>query len=50
MKNNHRTALKSFGKGQGKDKHFQGQKQIIFVSFLRHSETIVKPSKPECNE
>ena len=50
MKNKHCTALKSFSKGQGKDKYFQGQKQRIFVSFLRHRETIVEPSKPECNE
>ena len=48
MKNNHRTALKSFGKGQGKDKHFQGQKQIIFTAFLLFP--IVKPSKPKSNE
>ena len=50
MKNNHCTALKSFGRGQGKDKYFQGQKQRIFTSFLKNSKTIVEPSKPECNE
>ena len=50
MKNKYRTALKTFRKGQGKYKHFQGQKQRIFVSFFRHRETIVEPSKPECNE
>ena len=44
MENKHRTALKSFGKGRGKDKHFQGQKQIIFTAFLLFPETIVKPS------
>lgn len=48
MKNNYRTALKSFGEGQGKDKHFQGQKQIIFIAFLLFP--IVKPSKPKGNE
>lgn len=36
MKNKYRTTLKSFGKGQGKDKHFREQKQRIFTSFLRH--------------
>lgn len=50
MKNKYRTTLKSFGKGQGKDKHFQRQKQRIFTSFLRHPETIIKPSKPKSNE
>jgi hypothetical protein len=53
MKNKYRTTLKSFGKGQGKDKHFQGQKQIIFTSFFRHPKlfpAIVKPSKPKSNE
>ena len=44
MENNHRTAIKSFGKGQGKNKYLQGQKQRIFTSFLRHPETIVKSS------
>ncbi len=64
MENNHRTALKSFGKGQGKDKHFQGQMQRVFTAFLRHPKTmlaglyttnpdlfpIVEPSKPKGNE
>ena len=44
MKNKHCTAPKSFGKGQGKGKYFQGQKQRIFTSFLRHRKAIVKPS------
>ena len=48
MRNNHSTALKSFGEGQGKNKYFQGQKQIIFTSFLLFP--IVKPSKPKDNE
>ena len=48
MKNNHRTALKSFREGQGKDKHFQRQKQIIFTAFLLFP--IVEPSKPKGNE
>jgi hypothetical protein len=44
MENNHRTALKSFGKGQGKDKHFQGQMQRVFTAFLRHPKTILAVS------
>jgi hypothetical protein len=44
MENNHRTALKSFGKGQGKDKHFQGQKQRVFTAFLRHPKTMLAVS------
>ena len=32
MENNHRTAQKSFGKGQGKDKHFQGQMQGFYTT------------------
>lgn len=41
MKNNHCTALKSFGKGQGEDKHFQGQKQIIFIAFYKQPKTML---------
>ena len=44
MENNHRTALKSFGKGQGKDKHFQGQMQRVFTAFLRHPKTMLAVS------
>ena len=44
MENNHRTALKSFGKGQGKDKHFQGQTQRVFTAFLRHPKTMLAVS------
>ena len=44
MENNHRTALKSFGKGQGKDKHFQGQTQRVFTAFLRHPKTMLMVS------
>ena len=44
MENNHRTALKSFGKGQGKDKHFQGQTQRVFTAFLRHPKTMLMAS------
>ena len=44
MENNHRTALKSFGKGQGKDKHFQAQMQRVFAAFLRHPKTMLMVS------
>ena len=44
MENNHRTALKSFGKGQGKDKHFQAQMQRVFTAFLRHPKTMLAVS------
>ena len=44
MENNHRTALKSFGKGQGKDKHFQAQMQRVFAAFLRHPKTMLAVS------
>ena len=44
MENNHRTALKSFGKKQGKDKHFQGQTQRVFTAFLRHPKTMLAVS------
>ena len=44
MENNHRTALKSFGKGQGKDKHFQGQTQRVFTAFLRRPKTMLMVS------
>ena len=44
MENNHRTALKSFGKGQGKDKHFQAQTQRVFTAFLRHPKTMLAVS------
>jgi glucuronate isomerase len=36
MENNHRTALKSFGKGQGKDTNFQAQmKRVLNRLFNR---------------
>jgi hypothetical protein len=44
MENNHRTALKSFGKGLGKDTHFQAQKQRVFTAFLRHPKTMLMVS------
>jgi hypothetical protein len=44
MENNHRTALKSFGKEQGKDKHFQAQTQRVFTAFLRHPKTMLAVS------
>ena len=51
MKNNQLNSPQVFSdKGQGKDKYFQGQKKRIFTSFFRHPKTIVKPSKPKCNE
>lgn len=49
MENNQLNNPKVFSdKGQGKDKHFQRQKQIIFTAFLLFP--IVKPSKPKGNE
>ncbi len=53
MENKHRTALKSFGKGQGKDKYLKGQKQIIFIAFYTTNPElfpIVEPSKFKGNE
>ncbi|MGI6290977.1 MAG: hypothetical protein ACOXZH_05070 [Bacteroidales bacterium] len=44
MENNHRTALKSFGKGQGKDKHFQGQMQRVFAAFYKQPKTMLMVS------
>ena len=44
MENNHRTALKSFGKGQGKDKHFQAQMQRVFVAFYKQPKTMLMVS------
>ena len=41
MENNHRTALKSFGKGQGKDKHFQAQTQRVFAALYRQPKTML---------
>ena len=34
MENNHRTAQRSFDKGQGKDKHFQGQTQRVLLRLF----------------
>lgn len=44
MENNHRTALKSFDKGQGKDKHFQAQMQRVFVAFYKQPKTMLMVS------
>ncbi len=44
MENNHRTALKSFGKGQGKDKHFQAQMQKVFAALYRQPKTMLMAS------
>ena len=44
MENNHRTALKSFGKGQGKDTHFQAQKQRVFTAIYRQPKTMLMVS------
>ena len=44
MENNHRTALKSFGKEQGKDKHFQGQTQRVFTAFYKQPKTMLAVS------
>ena len=41
MENNHRTALKSFGKGQGKDKHFQAQIQRVFTALYKQPKTML---------
>ena len=41
MENNHRTARKSFGKGQGKDKHFRGQMQRVFAALYRQPKTML---------
>ena len=44
MENNHRTALKSFGKGQGKDKHFQAQMKRVFAALYRQPKTMLMVS------
>ena len=44
MENNHRTALKSFGKGQGKDKHFQAQMERVFAALDRQPKTMLMVS------
>ena len=44
MENNHRTARKSFGKGQGKDKHFRGQMQRVFAALYRQPKTMLMVS------
>lgn len=41
MENNHRTALKSFGKGQGKDTDFQVQTQRVFKAFYKQPKTML---------
>jgi len=43
MENNHRTALiKSFDKGQDKDKHFWAQMQKVFAAFHKQHRTALK--------
>ena len=44
MENNHRTALKSFGKGLGKDTHFQTQMQRVFTALYRQPKTMLMVS------
>ena len=44
MENNHRTALKSFGKGLGKDTHFQAQMQRVFAALYRQPKTMLMVS------
>ena len=44
MENNHRTALKSFGKGQGKNKHFQAQMERVFKAFYKQPKTMLMVS------
>ena len=44
MENNHRTAQRSFDKGQGKDKHFQGQTQRVFAALYRQPKTMLMVS------
>ena len=42
MENKQLNSPKVFSdKGQGKDKHFQGQKQRIFIIFSRHPKTML---------
>src|SRR5574344_1689487 len=42
MGNNQLNSPKVFSdKGQGKDKHFQEQKQRVFIAFLRHPKTML---------
>jgi len=42
MENNHRTALKSFDKGQDKDKYFWAQMQKVFAAFHKQHRTTLK--------
>ena len=44
MENNHRTALKSLGKEQGKNKHFQAQMERVFNAFYKQSKTMLMVS------
>ena len=45
MENNQLNSPKVFShKGQGKDKHFQGQMQRVFTAFLRHPKTMLAVS------
>ena len=44
MENNHRTALKSFGKGQGKSTHFQAQMKRVFAALYRQPKTMLMVS------
>ena len=45
MESNQLNSPKVFShKGQGKDKHFQGQKQRVFTAFLRHPKTMLAVS------
>ena len=45
MENNQLNSPKVFShKGQGKDKHFQGQTQRVFTAFLRHPKTMLAVS------
>ena len=45
MENNQLNSPKVFShKGQGEDKHFQGQMQRVFTAFLRHPKTMLAVS------
>ena len=45
MESNQLNSPKVFShKGQGKDKHFQGQTQRVFTAFLRHPKTMLAVS------
>ena len=45
MESNQLNSPKVFShKGQGKDKHFQGQMQGVFTAFLRHPKTMLAVS------